>query len=1463
MNTLSKSIILSIGILGFSTLLSLPTAAQSVTPQTEAGCGFDHRHQQKLLTNEGYARGVSAFNNRNHQLAIANRDAGTLFVPLVVHVLETGAANTAITDDQVRQGVRWLNERYRKVAGTSGAGAGVDTHIEFALAVRDPNGNCTNGITRHNMIGNTAYMNGGVQGAGGISDDAVKAIGAWDSEQYYNIWLVNYIDDGGTNGYAYFASSHGEAWDGTVMATVLMKDPVATTLAHEIGHALNLYHTFEGDVNGTTCPLNATCATQGDRVCDTPPHIRTPGTCDVSGTNSCDGGSSNALFRRNYLDYSSAACRNMFTAGQDTRIQSALIVDRASLLASNGNMSLVPVSAPLMDISASASLLCGTGQSVQFFDNSTCIPNTFLRDPDLAGITFAWTITNGVNTYTSDEQNPVVTLGSTGAYSATLTTTTSLGSYTRTEQGIVVVTANPVAACIPTSLNPSANYGLTVSRVVFNTIDNSTSTGINFPYTDYACTNNTVVAPGQTYPLAVTINGVSGNTEIFQAYIDWNNNGTFEDPSELVGSGSQGAGQGTVTVNVTIPGGAVTNTLLRLRVYGETGTLSAAERTCSTALLVADVEDYGVYVSNSLARVTIAASPSSTISYGTNVTFTPTPVNGGGSPVYTWFRNGAQVAIGATYSSNTLVQGETIHCSMASSLSTALASPALSNTITMTVTGAPLSDFSSSRQTLCAGSTVSFTDASLLAPTSWSWSFPGGTPATSTAQNPVITYNTPGTYAVTLTASNGFGTGTTQTKTAHLSVSATPTAGCVVTRSTAPAAGIGITRVRLNTIDHRTAYDDAAMNDFTCSRITTLTPGATYTIKVNVGTANNQWLRVYIDYNGDGDFVDANEQIFAPATGVGVRTGSFTVPASPPVLNNLLRMRVITDFVNTTAGPCTTPLQYGQVEEYGVRIVPLPNTAPVLNAAATPVLNGVNEDAAAPVGAVGTLVSALVDLTVPAGGLDNVTDPDVGAVTGVAIIAADASNGTWSYSINGGTNWNALGTPTATVSRLLAADANTRLYFQPNANYNGTIASAITFRAWDRTTGTNGSTDNASVNGGTTAYSTATDVAALSVSAVNDAPVNTVPGAQSTPMNQALTFNGGNSISVADIDVATSTMQMALSATNGVLSLSGITGLSFSIGDGTNDASMTFTGTLVNVNAALSGLTFAPTNNFTGAASITITSNDLGNTGSGGPLTDTDVINITVTATDVQLALRVFLEGPYDAATGLMNDALRSGAMLPGTEPYTAMGYSFVGGGGETVLPAVLAVNGNNAIVDWVIVELRDNATPTTIVASKAALLQRDGDVVATDGTTALSFTLPSASYRVAVLHRNHLGAMTQSGVLLTASPTTVNLASNATTTYGTDARRSISGAFPTEALWSGDANFDGEVLYTGSDNDRDLILVRIGGAIPTNEVSGYDPADVNMDGIARYTGGDNDRDRVLQTIGGVVPTTVRAAQLP
>ncbi|HKG60174.1 MAG TPA: Ig-like domain-containing protein [Pyrinomonadaceae bacterium] len=152
----------------------------------------------------------------------------------------------------------------------------------------------------------------------------------------------------------------------------------------------------------------------------------------------------------------------------------------------------------------------------------------------------------------------------------------------------------------------------------------------------------------------------------------------------------------------------------------------------------------------------------------------------------------------------------------------------------------------------------------------------------------------------------------------------------------------------------------------------------------------------------------------------------------------------------------------------------------------------------------------------------------------------------------------------------------------------------------------------------------------ITVSAVNDAPVNTVPGPQGTPQDTPLVFStaNGNLISVADVDAGTSTIQVTLTAGNGTLTLSGTSGLSFSFtdgngtgaGDGTVDATMTFRGTLADVNAALSGMTFTPAGGFTGTASMVITSNDLGNTGSGGPLSDTDTVSIQVGVTNVSIA---------------------------------------------------------------------------------------------------------------------------------------------------------------------------------------------------------------------------------------------------
>ncbi|MGE5501387.1 MAG: DUF4347 domain-containing protein, partial [Ignavibacteriales bacterium] len=147
------------------------------------------------------------------------------------------------------------------------------------------------------------------------------------------------------------------------------------------------------------------------------------------------------------------------------------------------------------------------------------------------------------------------------------------------------------------------------------------------------------------------------------------------------------------------------------------------------------------------------------------------------------------------------------------------------------------------------------------------------------------------------------------------------------------------------------------------------------------------------------------------------------------------------------------------------------NDAPVLDATKSPILTSVGQTGGAPSGAVGTLVSALVT-----GG---VTDKDNSTSPGIAITATNATKGTWWYSTNGGSTWTAVGSVSDTSALLLGPTA--RLYFQPNGTYSGTVSDAITIRAWDRSSGTEGTKVTTASTGGTTAFSTATDTAAISV----------------------------------------------------------------------------------------------------------------------------------------------------------------------------------------------------------------------------------------------------------------------------------------------------------------------------------------------------------------------------------------------
>ena len=115
------------------------------------------------------------------------------------------------------------------------------------------------------------------------------------------------------------------------------------------------------------------------------------------------------------------------------------------------------------------------------------------------------------------------------------------------------------------------------------------------------------------------------------------------------------------------------------------------------------------------------------------------------------------------------------------------------------------------------------------------------------------------------------------------------------------------------------------------------------------------------------------------------------------------------------------------------------------------------------------------------------------------------------------------------------------------------------------------------------------------------------------------------------------TVQVTLSASTGALTLGGIAGLSFTTGDGTSDARMQFTGTVAAVNTALDGLTFTPPANYNGAAGIGLVVDDQGNTGSGGALSDTQAIAVTINAVN---------DAPSISVADDSNDAVRNDARL-------------------------------------------------------------------------------------------------------------------------------------------------------------------------------------------------------------------------
>lgn len=270
----------------------------------------------------------------------AENKATVRTIPVVVHILhQNGAEN--ISDAQVRQAIRWLNEGFSK-SGPYANADGVNTEIQFCLATRDPQGNASGGILRVESVYTTLNW---------FQDASAKSQSYWPSKDYLNIWVVREICRSSStcdiSAYASLPSFHGGNNDGIVIESTFMGSTSERTVAliHEAGHYLGLYHTFEG---GCT---NGNCLTDGDRVCDTPPDQSTAGIPCGQSVNSCTSDAQSGFSAdtaddtRNFMDYGNLACFQRFTAGQAARMRFFTEGERASLLSSKGCMPPCPAAA--------------------------------------------------------------------------------------------------------------------------------------------------------------------------------------------------------------------------------------------------------------------------------------------------------------------------------------------------------------------------------------------------------------------------------------------------------------------------------------------------------------------------------------------------------------------------------------------------------------------------------------------------------------------------------------------------------------------------------------------------------------------------------------------------------------------------------------------------------------------------------------------------------------------------------------------------------------------------------------------------------------------------------------------------------------------------------------------------------------------------------------------------------------
>lgn len=496
--------------------LSIMLKAQDSTINTSDFCGYDKLYFPGGTVNPAFA---PMFNDMDARIAGSPAVAtGTPYtIPVVVHVITAGEPLGSIPNinyDQIRWQIAALNaafnQDYPLYNGQTHGPSSDDVQIRFCLATNTTNGGMTPGsiswtnpsepgVMRYTVPALSTIHQFDISSASDFA--ALLAITHSTSTEfpynmYLNIWIVKDMCSGsscptaysvvpsivgygtpsttfGLDGIVFRANCFGDNTPpglpyGPIMFSGLWQGKI---LAHEVGHYLSLYHTFQGGC--ATGP----CATSGDQICDTPPsNSFTVLPCSPTPVISCPPTPDQV---ENYMSYSDDDCMNTFTPDQTIRMDSWIVASRANLV-STTNLSATGVLNAIMtncscclitaNFSVSPTGIVCPGTSFQFFTPSTA---------SLCANSWNWTFPGGSPSSFTGQIPPPVLYSSAGSYTVTLVA--SNGTSTATQTATVIV-QSPTATITGQSETTTVCTGSTQHIEV-------TFTGAPGPYNLSVCDN--------------------------------------------------------------------------------------------------------------------------------------------------------------------------------------------------------------------------------------------------------------------------------------------------------------------------------------------------------------------------------------------------------------------------------------------------------------------------------------------------------------------------------------------------------------------------------------------------------------------------------------------------------------------------------------------------------------------------------------------------------------------------------------------------------------------------------------------------------------------------------------------------------------------------------------------------------------------------------------------------------------